>query len=158
MCCRFKDGVCLSPSKHMILSPVNFLTPQCHDCLLSERAWASHAGPVPDVGALVAVVVDVEVVFPHVVVLVDVMLVHVVAHADVGEDVLELGVVGERDGREWVEVVRVHGLGSAQVLPLLLNGSLFLFLAVGLVRAEVETSESRVDQEVGAPAHLAEGA
>ena len=97
----------------------------------------SDAGPVPNVGLLVAMIVRVEVVLPHVVLGVEVVLVGKVAHVDVGEDVLELGVVRERDGREWVEVVRVHGPGFADVGELLSESSLGLACLTWFPGAEV---------------------
>ena len=97
----------------------------------------SDARPVPNVGLLVAMIVRVEVVLPHVVLGVEVVLVGKVAHVDVGEDVLELGVVRERDGREWVEVVRVHGPGFADVGELLSESSLGLACLTWFPGAEV---------------------
>ena len=97
----------------------------------------SDAGPVPNVGLLVAMIVRVEVVLPHVVLGVEVVLVGKVAHVDVGEDVLELGVVRERDRREWVEVVRVHGPGFADVGELLSESSLGLACLTWFPGAEV---------------------
>ena len=122
------------------------------------RCRRSDAGPVPFVGVLVAVVVGVVVVSPVVVFLADMVLVGVVAEVDVGEDVLELGVVREGDGSEWVEVVGVDGLGLAHDLILVLDTSLLLLLSVGLVGTEVKTSNGWVDKEVGGPSHAAHSA
>ena len=97
----------------------------------------SDAGPVPNVGLLVAMIVRVEVVLPHVVLGVEVVLVGKVAHVDVGEDILELGVVRERDGREWVEVVWVHGLGFADVGKLFGESSLGLASLIWFPGAKV---------------------
>lgn len=58
----------------------------------------SDAGPVPDVGMLVAMVIRVEVVPPHVVTSVNVVFVREVPHVDVGEDVFEFWVICERNG------------------------------------------------------------
>ena len=97
----------------------------------------SDAGPVPNVGLLVAMIVRVEVVLPHVVLGVEVVLVGKVAHVDVGEDVLELGVVGEWDGREWVEVVRVNGSGFADVSELFGKSSFGLACLIWFPGADV---------------------
>ena len=103
-------------------------------------------------------VVRVVVVSPVVVGGADVMLVRVVAKVDVGEDVLELGVVREGDGSEWVEMVGINSLGLAHDFVLVGNTGLLLLLGVGLVGTEVKSSNSWVDKEVGAPAHAAHSA
>ena len=118
----------------------------------------SHAGPVVEVLLLVAMIVGIVVVLPQVVVGVDRLVVHVVAHVDLGEDVLELGVVMERNSREWVEVVGVdlRGLSHGVSIRLFL-----VFLLLGLVwrvDTEVGGDGGRVDKHVGAPAHAAERA
>ena len=82
-------------------------------------------------------VVRVEIVPPHVVFLVKMVLVGEVAHVDVGEDVLELGVVRERNRREWVEVVWVHGLGFADVGKLFGECSLSLACLIWFPGAKV---------------------
>ena len=118
----------------------------------------SDAGPVPDVRLLVAVIVRGEVVLPHVVLGVEMVLVDVMAHADVGEDVLEFGVVRERDRREWVEVVGVNGLGFADVGELFSKSGLGLACLTWFPSAEVHSYEGRVDKHVGSPAHATESA
>ena len=117
----------------------------------------SHTGPVEEVSLLVAVVVGVEVALPDVVLGVHVVCIDIVAQIDIGEDILELGVVVEGHGSEWVEVVRVNWASLGHIFHLLSLGSSFLFLLVGLVGAEVDAGDGRVDEEVGAPAHAAEG-
>ena len=118
----------------------------------------SDRGPVVDVSLLATVVVGVEVALPHVVFDIDVVLVDVVPHVDVGEDVLQLRVVVEGDWREGVEVVGVDGLGLCHLLHLGVLSSLLLLRRVGLVGTDVESKGDWVDKEVGAPAHAAKGA
>ena len=117
----------------------------------------SNAGPVEEVSPLVAVVVGVEVALPDVVLGVHVISIDIVAQIDIGEDILELGVVVEGHGSEWVEVVRVNRASLGHVFHLLSLGSGLLILLVGLVGAEVDAGDGRIDEEVGAPAHAAEG-
>lgn len=107
---------------------------------------------------LVAVVETVVVVLPLVVLQVHVVVIDVVAHVAIGEDVLELRVVAEGNGREWVEVVGVHLLSLSHRFHLGILSGLLLTGRVGFVSTEVKSSADRVDKEVGAPAHLAEGA
>ena len=118
----------------------------------------SDAGPVPLVRALVAMVVRVVIASPHVVGVADVALVRESPHLDVGEDVLQLWVVVERDGSERVEVVGVHGLRLAQNRVVISQSGLLLALGVGFVGAEVEANDRRVDKEVGAPSHATHSA
>jgi len=104
------------------------------------------------------VVVGVVVILPLVVLRVDMVLIHILAHVDLSEDILELGVVVEGNGGEWVEVVGVDSfsLGHSVVFSLLLG-----LLSAGLVRlvgAEVKGNSCGVDEEVGAPSHAAYGA
>jgi len=129
--------------------------------LRSTNLWpmlVSHAGPVVEVGFLVAVVIRVVVVLPLVILHVDVVLVHVLSHVDLGEDILQLGVVMERDGREWVEVVGIDNLSLCHSCHLGILNSLIRLSLVRRVDAEVETNGDWVDKEVGAPAHAAESA
>ena len=118
----------------------------------------SHTSPVVHVGFLVAVVVRVVVVLIRVVLQVDLVLVQVLAHVDLGEDVLQLGVVMEGDGRERVEVVGVDNLGLGHHVHLVLLSGLVSLGLVGTVDADVDTKGDGVDKEVGAPAHAAESA
>ena len=106
---------------------------------MSRRVPGSDTGPVPNVRLLVAMVVGVEIVLPHVVLGVKVVLVDVMAHVDVGEDVLELGVVRERNGREWVEVVGINRLGFADVGELFGEGGLSLACLTWFPGAEVNS-------------------
>ena len=100
-------------------------------------------------------VVGVVVVLPLVVFGVDVVVVDVLAHVDLGEHILQLGVVVERDGREWVEVVGVNNLSLCHAIVLGLLGGFLLAGLIRLVRANIGSESHRVHQEVGAPGHAA---
>ena len=103
-------------------------------------------------------VVRVVVVLPLVVLHVDVVLVHVLAHVDVGEDILQFGVVVERDRREWIEVVGIDNLSFGHCSHLSIFNCLFRLDLVGLVDSKVDANGDGVDHEVGTPAHTTEGA
>ena len=124
---------------------------------LGENKICSHAGPVVGVDLLVAMVVRVVIVLPLVILGVHVVFVDVLAHVDVGEHIFQLGIVVERNGREWVEVVGVHNLGLGHTIVLSLLRGCLLASLVGFVCAEVKGDGSRVDKEVSSPSHLADG-
>ena len=94
---------------------------------------------------------------PDVVLGIHVMLVGVVAQVDVGKHILQLGVVVERNGREWVEVVGVDGLGLSHVVVLLLLDGILLTLGVRLIGTEVNSEGRWVGESVDTPAHTANG-
>ena len=100
-------------------------------------------------------VVGVVIVLEHVVLDIDVVLIDILAHVHVGEHILQLGVVVEGNGREWVKVVGVDSLCLRHAIILsLLRGCLLAGL-VRLVGSEVKSEIGGVDQEVGAPSHAA---
>ena len=103
-------------------------------------------------------VVGIVVVFPLIVLGIDVVLIDVLAHVDVGEDILELGVVVEGDRREWVEIVGINNLGLGHSVHLSLLRSLILTGLIGLVRTDVKTNGDGIKEEVCAPAHASESA
>ena len=127
-------------------------------CQLAWLVVGSDGGPVVEMSPLVSMVVRVVVAPPLVVLGIDMVLVDVLAHVDVREDVLQLRVVVEWDGRERVEIVGVnllrlgHGLHLGALRSLLLPG------LIGLVRSEVKSDGDGIEEEVCAPAHAAEGA
>ena len=87
--------------------------------------------------------------FPLVVLHVDVVLIDILAHVDLGEDILELGVVMEGNRREWVEGVGINDLGLCHGFQLFSLGGLLLTSLVGLVGANIDSQSSWVDEEVG---------
>ena len=103
-------------------------------------------------------VVGIVVVFPLIVLGIDVVLVDVLAHVDFGEDILELGVVVEGDRREWVEIVGINNLGLSHSIHLGYLRSLLLAGSIGLVRTDVKTKGDGIKEEVCAPAHASESA
>ena len=82
-------------------------------------------------------VVRVVVVLPLVVLYINMVLVNVLAHIDIGEDILQLGVVVERDRREWVEVVWIYNLSLGHCSHLSIFNGLVRLHFVGLVDSEV---------------------
>jgi hypothetical protein len=82
-------------------------------------------GPVVQVSIFVVMIERVVVALPNVCLWVDVVLVHVVVHADIGKEIGQLLVVVIGNGSEGIENVRINWLQlwHAGPLALLLSSS-----------------------------------
>ena len=105
---------------------------------------------------MVVVVEALVVVFPEILVRVDVVLVDVVLHVGVCEDVLELGVVVVRDLSERVENIWVNWAALDHTVPLGFLGSIGARLPPGCDNELVKSECRRVEGQVGGVAHAAE--
>ena len=119
---------------------------------------AVEGDPVESKSLFVVVVVRVVEVLPYVALCVDVVLVQVVVHVDVGEVVADLWRIVIRNGREGIEKIGINSLCLGHSIPLFLLGLLFVILHVWLHNVEVEREDAWVEQQVGAPAHSSESA
>ena len=119
---------------------------------------AVEGDPVESESLLVVVIVRVMEVLPYVALSIDVVLVQVVVHVDVGEVVADLWRVVIRNRREGIEEIGINSLGLGHSIPLLLLGLLIAGLHVWLDHIQVEGEDAGVQQEVGAPGHSSEGA
>ena len=105
---------------------------------------------------MVVVVEAVVVVFPEIIVSVDVVLVNVVPHVGMCEDVLELGVVVVRDLSERVEKIWVHWTRLDHTVPLGFLGIIGSSLPPGCNYELVKGECRRVEGQVGGVAHASE--
>ena len=113
--------------------------------------------PVIGVLVLVVVVVREVVVLPDVFLRVDMVLIHIVVHLDVGEAILDLLTVVVGNGGEGVEQIGVHLLSLQQLVPGLLLSLLCLLLGVWLISKVVGREEGGVEEQVDRVADSSKG-
>ena len=100
--------------------------------------------PIVQVSRLVVVVVRVVVVFPHILLCVDLVLVEITVHVNVRETVLQFGVIVIGNGSEGIEQVGVDLGCLGHNVPLLLLLLLLAVLHVRLHHVEVDAENSGV--------------
>ena len=117
-----------------------------------------HTGPIVQVRCLMVVVEGVVVVFPGIVLCIDVISVEVAVEVDIGEDVLYFLTVVIGNRGERIEEIWVHSLGRWETIPFLLNGIIVSLLLPWSNNEDVKGQGAWVEEKMSLVSHSSEDA